>query len=792
MTKKEIFEFVNKLNSVDIPTMLYRETVFDVISFGKSSKIHLAATASIERIKRTLTEYTLEDVTDEKDTVKFVIGGDTVFIHSIFKISYEDFVEKMVATNLTFNSLLMKPNGQIFDMYGGLADLKEKRLSFVENFNKEPQNHLTLNCIRYIYKNNFSYDEQVGQYIGNTLPTFSKGEKTNALYYLAEFLLKNHNDSRLQLVLNNEFCKSDKYPDVEVGNFVEIIERIGVVHFIYILLLLLGINVNKSRFSNLLNTDEFNDVKNSFSLNLNDEITYYALKEEKGYSYLSTIVTLQKEFATITKTKYTEPIYHQKTIFDVLETNNTTATVNDEYLLTEQEPTEKIGLPKSDTFDFTNNMNGDSSANIDVIDFSHLFDASTDTDAAENCDTKETISEQDMDNYMEESVTTETEECIQNNDTEDKIMLKNDESAETDATNEKSECEAIVPTEIEEINETETLESDSATESEITAITPNDFANDNSQKDTEEDDIFALLNEDNEEKDVFVEKKRSVNPNFNRTTKKSEDVIQEDNAVQQESVPQQENGGQQAIAQTDMGMLAQTEQATDEFDFTAMFASDSPAQDNTADNNLSQQFDMQTPIPSVSELTEEKQLPVVEEKEEAPITFTFEVQQENSETPPLNSKENLINSIFEEEVKTPEVTLSPEFTTVMKQVENESRTLPQDTVVQRNTVTETLMTDVVPETTPTQQQSANFEISEKDLEAILEELNGRKKNSFLDDDSPSGDDDAFSASPVQGYEMPSQPAYQYNPNPTPVKTDDSDDFFKSLNDDFAEIVGGNQ
>ena len=51
MTKNEIFQFVNKLNKMDIPTMIYRETVFDIISFGKSSKIHLAATASIEIMK---------------------------------------------------------------------------------------------------------------------------------------------------------------------------------------------------------------------------------------------------------------------------------------------------------------------------------------------------------------------------------------------------------------------------------------------------------------------------------------------------------------------------------------------------------------------------------------------------------------------------------------------------------------------------------------------------------------------------------------------------------------------
>ena len=68
MNKNEVFQFVNKLNNLDISTMIFRETVFDIISFGKANKIHLATTASIERIKHVLSEYNLEIAPDEKDT----------------------------------------------------------------------------------------------------------------------------------------------------------------------------------------------------------------------------------------------------------------------------------------------------------------------------------------------------------------------------------------------------------------------------------------------------------------------------------------------------------------------------------------------------------------------------------------------------------------------------------------------------------------------------------------------------------------------------------------------------
>ena len=370
MTKNEIFQFVNKLNNLDIPTMIYRETVFDIISFGKSTKIHLAATASIERIKRTLPEYNLEMATDEKDTLKCVIDGDTFFIHSIFKMSYDDFVRKMVATDLTFNSLLMKPNGQIYDMYGGLDDLKNKRLSIVKSFKEEPRNHLTLNCIRYIFKNNFTYDEKVKKYIETTLRSFSRSEKTNALFYLVEFINKSQeDDNRISLILNDDFFKNDKQPNICIGNYKQLIDEIGKEKFIFLLLLLLHVNVNKTRFSTIIDNEEFHEIKDAFNLNLTDDLTYYVLQERKGYDFLSTIITLQREYAKITCTEYIESEFHKKSVFDVIEQSNTASSIGDDFILSDESVTEKIKLPQKDAFDFSDV----SSTDVSTIDFSTLF-----------------------------------------------------------------------------------------------------------------------------------------------------------------------------------------------------------------------------------------------------------------------------------------------------------------------------------------------------------------------------------------------------------------------------------
>lgn len=783
--------------------MIYRETVFDIISFGKSTKIHLAATASIERIKRTLPEYNLEMATDEKDTLKCVIDGDTFFIHSIFKMSYDDFVRKMVATDLTFNSLLMKPNGQIYDMYGGLDDLKNKRLSFVKSFNEEPRNHLTLNCIRYIFKNNFTYDEKVKKYIETTLRSFSRSEKTNALFYLVEFINKSQeDDNRISLILNDDFFKNDKQPNICIGNYKQLIDEIGKEKFIFLLLLLLHVNVNKTRFSTIIDNEEFHEIKDAFNLNLTDEITYYDLKERKGYDFLSTIITLQREYAKITCTEYIESEFHKKSVFDVIEQSNTASSIGDDFILSDESVTEKIKLPQKDAFDFSDV----SSTDVSTMDFSTLF---TEDESEKNIN--ETLDEPEDSIFNEED--NASEKKLVTEETEDTIV-SNENDVETDST----VCDGLSDGVIEDtnvltdeeknspadkvVNETETefecLESDekvsednfqtiSISNTEAPIVSEIDEQDVSTEDNTHifDDELSSLLNAD-DDRDSKPVKKRSTNPNFNKEIEK-ENQAEEKNTDLTASVDTASNISNEA---SDTILETVEENITED---TSSLPSDTSTLGTDISESVTGELNLDEMFAS-SETNEQDE----------------RIQVERFERKPQTKAENLIDSIYDEEVKLPEISLSPELDNLVSQVADETK---NDTVdSNRKVVTEVLMSDVVsdaellsqssnqqqvssvqtttpafvPETVP-----ENFEINEQDLEEILAELNGKKKNSFLDDDSVSEDNDIVTGD-MNGY-TPSVPNNTYY-TPTPANSPSSeseDDFFKSLNDDFAEIVGGN-
>lgn len=690
MLKNEIFQFVNNLNNADVPTMVFRETVFDIISFGKSSKIHLATTASLNRVKNVLSQNQITIESIENDAIKFTLDKDTVFIHSIFKCSYDDFLEKMVQTNLTFNSLLMKPNGQIYDMHEGLTHLRNKQLVFVKNFDKSTDTNLALNCIRYIYRNGFTYTEDVKKYIETTLKSFSKSERVNALFYLVEALNKNPHNETLSIILNNDFFKNEKYSNINISDYTNIIANIGKENFIYLLLVLLQVNVNKTRFSSIIDVQSFNETKEYFTANLNDENIYYSYKDKVGYEKLSEIIALQKEFSKIISVEYEEPVFHKKSIFDMLGQNFGTTSLNDDFTLSDSETTPVIATPSTkDIFSFTETP----SANVNDIDFSDIFSSQ--------------------------------EEVSVSNISDDKTEIQNEEKEETIADDFTSPID------------TDISDADVIDEPQTTNI---------ANEDEDEDEILSLLNAESD-----------------RQNKTSKRITRPQNSE---------------IANPDKNIDSITNSACATFE-----------NKQDIDESLSTESIKETIITTenTSEDTVETEIEEEVEVEVEPVKPV-----ELYERKEFSGKENLIDALFDEEVKPMDISLSSEFNSVISDL-NSNVSSDDTPTSQRNVASETMMTDkpIAKEIPATQTQDyENFDINEGDLASILAELNGKRKNSFLDDDESSDDEivsETNNYQPIQTYNMPST----FVPTQSQPKKSSDDDFFKALNDDFTEIVGGN-
>lgn len=794
MNKSEIFQYLKILHNSDIPTMIYRETVFDIISFGKTSKIHLATTASIERVKRVLAKYNPEDYVDEKDTVKFVIDNDTFFIHSIFKMSYDEFIQKMVPTNLTFNSLLMKPNGQIYDMYGGLEDLKNKKLNFVHTFKSDIDTHLALNCIRYIYKNNFTASDAVVEYLRKSVSAFSKGEKTNALFYLIEALSNKASDESLSILFDSEFFS----PAIKTKpiDYNAIIEEIGLAQFIYVILLLLNINVNKSKFSTIINVEEFNEIKNEYNLDLSDEVNYYNLKDSKGYEYLSNIINLQKTICKLTDKEFVDPIYHKQTVFDILETSNSSVAINDEcFLLTDDtEAMGKVQMDKKDPFAIFETTD---SASVSDIDFSSIFSEEQQSDKVmislakdENKKTEAII--EDEKNFAETDKNFQLE--TNNNDNEDtSAEIGFTESIDTtlETEEETKEAKEVFADE----NNSSAIAEDVIEIKEETSVTKEQLE----YTDDDADDIESLLSSiHNNSSSVLTTKTRSKNPhmenmsvgniNKNGLTKLNNTANEIDCKAADENSDTESDENITHIESSNDVLAEQSDIAQNENPATA----DTEQQEVVSTlpiENTTEELKNNIDVDTVNEIPEVKEIVPPQQSDE--VAAILEEQKTHQKRYTASS---LVDSIFEEEVKVKPIEMSSDFGSIVSEVADSTKDTVLD--VQRKTVDDRLPEDEtvqkIEEIQKMQSEDTDFDINDKDLIAILDELNGKKNNSgFLDDDDseqPMQNDIIFANDNNESHQFFASKK-EDTESKKPQQSDA--DFFQSLSDDFAEIVGGN-
>lgn len=773
MNKNEIFQFLKTLHNSDIPTMIYRETVFDIISFGKASKIHLATTASVERVKRVLSQYNPEDYNDEKDTVKLSIENDTFFIHSIFKMSYDEFVKKMVPTNLTFNSLLMKPNGQIYDMYGGLNDLKNKKLNFVNTFNLDADTHLALNCIRYIYKNNFTASDDVVNYLKKTISIFSKSEKTNALFYLVEALNNNTPCETLDILFDSDLFAP---PVVTIPiKYQNIIDEIGLPQFIYALLLLLNVNVNKSRFSTMIDVSEFNEIKENFALDLSDEINYYNLKDEKGYEYLSNIIALQKTVSELTGKEFTDPIYHKQTVFDMLESSNNSIAINDEnFLLSESNSQTKVQMDKKDAFSLFEDAE---TTSIGDVDFSSIFSENV----ADNSsgDNSESISQTPLLN-IENTIESQPDNTTKiNNETSD-VDVKDESFTETIPFIESTEQEEN--TSVESVQNTHVeAEGDFVTETDITTdmkTSDEDIAfidNTNIKKNEdadESDEIDSLLSSfRNNESSTLKPRQRSKNPHM-------ENLVVGNIANNHDNNSNIDINDTKAIEET--------------IELQNIECGSSPT-DSTIENNGNTNVSFEATDVKKEEKVEEDNVVAISPPEQ-PEEVALKLEEQKSQQKRYNTS-SVVDSIFEEEVKVKPIEMTSDFSSLVSEVADSTKDTVLD--VRRKTVDENLPEDEtiqkIEEIQKLQNEESDFSIDDKDLISILDELNGKKNNSgFLDDDDseqPQNDDIISTTDDTSSHQFFTS---KNEKNENSGQSQSDNDFFKSLSDDFAEIVGGNK
>ena len=128
MTNKELYALMDGLKKQGIVCYAYRETAFEMLSYGASgSTVNLLTDCEMNRLKDALKKCGFGDPTVTGQMVHTEYAGQKVDIRVIVSMTKEDLI-KFVRQPLSIHSLLLRSNGNILDFHEGLRDLKEKML----------------------------------------------------------------------------------------------------------------------------------------------------------------------------------------------------------------------------------------------------------------------------------------------------------------------------------------------------------------------------------------------------------------------------------------------------------------------------------------------------------------------------------------------------------------------------------------------------------------------------------------------------------------------------------------
>lgn len=128
MTSKELYALMDGLKKQGIVCYAYRETAFEMLSYGASGgTVNLLTDCEMNRLKDALKKCGFGDSTVTGQMVHTEYAGQKVDIRVIVSMTREDLI-KFVRHPLSIHSLLLRSNGNVLDFHEGLRDLKEKML----------------------------------------------------------------------------------------------------------------------------------------------------------------------------------------------------------------------------------------------------------------------------------------------------------------------------------------------------------------------------------------------------------------------------------------------------------------------------------------------------------------------------------------------------------------------------------------------------------------------------------------------------------------------------------------
>lgn len=327
MNFKKIIDVVNQMHDEGIDAYIIKNTVFDILEQKSSSNVQLAVSTSIRKVADFFKAHNYE-IRDQKSEILYgCIDGTNFGIATLRYITYDEFIEQVLKTDFTVNTLIMNRNEQVKDLFGALSDIKERVLVPVDGFNIRQEDYsfsLYIDIIKKLFKYDFwvrnnSEMTALFEYLSNYSAKLTENQKRNVDKQFCNYVLKSSDEAlksnlKIRYFLNIPTLylklRCDHINEDALAKLVTLPREqfLAIISFLY-----------GNKFDAMKYSSAYNAITEYLGQDLGNEEIYDTAIDEWGFEVIDHVMTAKIIVNKMVNTDFTIPSFHHESVFSEVE-----------------------------------------------------------------------------------------------------------------------------------------------------------------------------------------------------------------------------------------------------------------------------------------------------------------------------------------------------------------------------------------------------------------------------------------------------------------------------------------
>lgn len=196
MNKEKILAALENLKGNDVLCYIYRESVFELLSSGRvDGTLYLVSDSPVDMLKKMLVKCEFTDVTDgEPGYLTARLSGQKIELLCGDDLT-ADRLTDFIRRDLSIFSMMMRGQGDIYDVFGGLDDFHNRQLRLTRE-DVADRNTFAKTCFELILKSGFSADAMLTDLLNKVLRELPMGKRAPLMMIFRNYLKSDNRNIR--------------------------------------------------------------------------------------------------------------------------------------------------------------------------------------------------------------------------------------------------------------------------------------------------------------------------------------------------------------------------------------------------------------------------------------------------------------------------------------------------------------------------------------------------------------------------------------------------------------------